>query len=127
MCAFVRMVCVERFFGLVDFSFDYGDGMKYKKITDGDPISLKMGYYRKKKVNDFVVISDADPMRFACCDCGMVHTMVFVHNHLNVIVHMWSERRRTAQLRRHRYGNLQQRAIGRWKMVCNFVKGKASV
>lgn len=102
----------------------------YKKGFNGDPIPLHMGHYIDADPDDKdanIIIRDSELLRFACCDCGMVHTMAMVleekgkHKPLlvpkTVILHMWSEPRRTAQLRRHGYGGLQRGAIGQWRMT----------
>ena len=97
--------------------------MKYKKGTNGTPIPLELGDYHDDPVDKgCILIEDAELMRFACCDCAMVHTFALVlerkrpKKRQRVIVHMWSEPRRTAALRRHFYGNLQQKVVGLWKM-----------
>ena len=66
---------------------------KYEKLNDGDAFRLNL--------------NDTD-LRFACCDCGNVHIFQFSH----IIDNIWdfimfSQRRSTAQLRKHNYGYLQ--------------------
>ena len=67
---------------------------------------------------------DIDPketiIRFACCDCGLVHDMrVEIVSKKRVRRVQLTYRRcnrGTAQLRRHNFGNLQTKSIGRWRM-----------
>lgn len=84
------------------------------------------GKYPKLKDYEgfFVNHKKGDRIYFACCDCGMVHCMGFAEEradggkeskgHLGVAFR--SEPRRTAQLRRHRFGNLQQ-GRGMYRLV----------
>lgn len=52
---------------------------------------------------------DEEYFRFACCDCGLVHTMAVVPEGDGKIgVAFKREPRATAQLRRHEFGYLQQ-------------------
>lgn len=82
-------------------------------------------YPKLKNYEGFSVdAKKGDRIYFACCDCGMVHCMAFAEEradgvkepagHLGVAFR--SEPRRTAQLRRHRFGNLQQ-GYGRYQLV----------
>ena len=54
-------------------------------------------------------------LRFACCDCGLVHDMKFVPKGADSFVLFRRVNRSTAQLRRHRYGNLHD-GDGKWKL-----------
>ncbi len=81
-----------------------------------------MTKYTKLNNNEGQLInSNKECLRLACCDCGMVHTYVFImkgnkHEKLagvslkknEVIPVIRSEPRATAQLRRHKYGYLQK-------------------
>ena len=60
---------------------------------------------------------DSGIVRFACCDCGLVH-VAGVAVTPSGIVHMVARRdnRATAQLRRHRFGDLHNKDE-KWKMV----------
>ena len=78
-----------------------------------------MGKY--EKLNDYegvLLDPDKEIFRFACCDCGLVHSMKIVRESDNKIGIVFKrENRSTAQLRRHQYGNLQQQAVGPHRMV----------
>lgn len=80
-----------------------------------------------KLANDegYIIDSNEERLRLACCDCGMVHTYVFImkgnkHEKLagvslkknEVIPIIRSEPRATAQLRRHEYGYLHNPVEG---------------
>ena len=84
---------------------------KYRKRLNGEPVPLKAGKY----IGDNT-IDAPELLKFACCDCGMVHTIIPVVEKKNVIFHFYSEPRRTAQLRRTEYGNLHKGSY-RWKLV----------
>ena len=76
---------------------------KYRKFGDGEGVLLD---------------PDEDYFRFACCDCGLVHTMAVVpEDDGRIGVAFKREKRATAQLRRHEYGFLQQRRGGRYRIV----------
>ena len=68
-------------------------------------------YPKLANYEPFTIDTDEEFLRFACCDCGMVHDW-----HLKidkrypdrVIAYYVSLPRATAQLRRHGYGNLQK-------------------
>lgn len=69
---------------------------KYPKMEDGTQFSLDMR-------NEL--------WRFACCDCGLVHSMAFSVDERDrgrLIMTIVREPRATAQLRRHAFGYLQQ-------------------
>lgn len=84
---------------------------KYRKRLNGEAVPLKAGKYIENHT-----IDAPELLQFACCDCGMVHTIIPVVEKKNVIFHFYSEPRRTAQLRRHGYGNLHK-GSDRWKLV----------
>ena len=67
--------------------------MKYPKQESGEATRLNLS---------------EDNWALACCDCGMVHIIQFHHIEGDVWdIACFSQPRRTAQLRRHNYGNLQ--------------------
>ena len=86
-----------------------------------------------KLANDegYCINSNEECLRLACCDCGMVHTYVFImkgnkHEKLagvsvkkhEVIPVIRSEPRATAQLRRHSYGYLHNPEKGdKYKLI----------
>jgi len=91
---------------------------KYPKIGDGDPVRLSIGKYGKRTEN-LVDVEAQDVLSFACCDCGMVHQFVPIRiNSKEINVHIVRQDRSTAQLRRHRFGNLHD-GVGKWKIVEN--------
>jgi len=57
-------------------------------------------------------------VKFACCDCGLVHIAGVNVSH-NGAVHLAFVRdeRATAQLRRHNFGDLQKRKSKRYKLL----------
>lgn len=60
---------------------------------------------------------DKEFLSFACCDCGMVHTFSFAiedSGHLGIALQQ--EPRSTAQLRRHKVGNLHNDHL-KWKLI----------
>lgn len=77
---------------------------KYPKLNDGEGFTF-------------------DPtetyLRFACCDCGLVHEFAFdVKGKKELLMAMQRQKRATAQLRRHNYGFLQRPLKkGRYKLV----------
>ena len=79
---------------------------KYPKLQDEEVCEFDM---------------DNEYLRFACCDCGLVHTFaIFIVDKKPRTMGFACkrERRATAQLRRHKYGFLQRPVKGdRYKMV----------
>ena len=70
----------------------------------------------------FKQLSDNEPtffdwrtttLRFACCDCGMVHDFAFQPNGAKSYVIFLSKPQSTAQLRRHKFGSLHK-GDGKW-------------
>ena len=57
-------------------------------------------------------------LELSCCDCGLVHKIYYSTNEEDKLI-LYFERaeRATAQLRRHNHGQLQNKPVGRWKMV----------
>lgn len=78
-----------------------------------------MGSYPKiADYGEVEINPEEDHIRFACCDCGLVHDVaVSVSNKCKVGVAFKRFSRGTAQLRRHHFGGLQQRVVGKWRMV----------
>ena len=57
----------------------------------------------------FLVNTEKETLKLACCDCGMVHYVgITVKDDKNIMIGFKRDRRATAQLRRHGYGYLQQ-------------------
>lgn len=59
--------------------------MRYPVLTDGDAITIKPG----------------EILRFACCDCGLVHNMAFAFEEGEIGIAIERNRRATGQKRRH--------------------------
>ena len=55
-------------------------------------------------------------LRFACCDCGLVHDFVFKPHGAKSFVMFMRQNRSTGQLRRHKYGSLHN-GSGKWGLV----------
>ena len=64
---------------------------KFKNIVDGEPITLKYVQALKTKGAN---------MDFACCDCGLVHNIVFIPLKTRIKLYFWRDNRRTANRRR---------------------------
>lgn len=80
-------------------------------------------YPKLKDYEGFEIDSKDTFIRFACCDCGLVHDMNItvigkrgfeIDSRVEVAFRRFN--RGTAQLRRHQYGNLQQRTVNGWRM-----------
>jgi len=81
---------------------------------------------RYPRVSDgewFIVNTKGNYLRWACCDCGLVHnvdfSVVYDENHkttddIGMKVHR--NNRSTGQLRRREYGDLQNGKSKTWKM-----------
>jgi len=86
-----------------------------------------MTKYRKHPNNEVIIIGLNEVLKLACCDCGSVHTHAFLirdsfhykeakkQNGGNFLLKdgeiglsVRREPRATAQLRRHKYGDLQR-------------------
>jgi hypothetical protein len=76
-----------------------------------------MTKYEKFNDCEGPLLADGEIFRFACCDCGLVHSMVAVKEDGGIGLAFKREKRHTAQLRRHGYGHLQQQGVGKHKMV----------
>jgi len=78
---------------------------------------MKHSKYTKLQDCEGIEIDKETIFRFACCDCGLVHDMVIADEEdekSSLAVRRNS--RATAQLRRHSFGYLQQRNIGKYSM-----------
>ena len=64
---------------------------KFIDIKDGKPVVL--GYVQALKVK-------GANMNFACCDCGLVHNIVFIPLKTRIKIYFWRDNRRTANRRR---------------------------
>lgn len=61
---------------------------RYPQLQPGEPFELN---------------PQKESLRFACCDCGLVHRMEFIVGHRQRLrIAMWRLKRATGQLRRHR-------------------------
>ena len=74
----------------------------------------RVGKYRKYHDGDFQIIdTKGDLLKLACCDCGLVHFIgITIIDDSLVKLQFASDKRATAQLRRHKYGSLQQAMDG---------------
>ena len=66
---------------------------KFKDIKDGEPVTLEYVQALKTKGAN---------MNFACCDCGLVHNIVYIPLKTRIKVYFWRDNRRTANHRRRR-------------------------
>lgn len=67
-------------------------------------------YIKRKDYEEFLLnYKNHDILRLACCDCGLVHSFAF-HKYRSGMLGIAArrEKRATAQLRRHEYGDLQR-------------------
>ena len=74
---------------------------KYIEIKNGIPITLEYEYVEfilggRKKIKKF-----AGTMNFACCDCGLVHTVSIIPHKNKMKIIMVRDNRRTGQTRRY--------------------------
>lgn len=82
---------------------------KYERMDDGQVYQINI---------------DEGCLRYACCDCGMVHEITFCLEGDMLMFKYEQIPRATAQLRRHKFGNLHN-CVGRWSMT-DKKKGKMS-
>lgn len=77
-----------------------------------------MKYKRRVDYEEFFVnYKEQEILRFACCDCGLVHSFAFhMYRGGKLGIATRREGRATAQLRRHKYGCLQQGSNGKYKL-----------
>ncbi len=66
---------------------------KFKDIKDGEAVTLH--YWQALKTK-------GTKMNFCCCDCGLVHNVVFVPLKTRLKVYFWRDNRRTANRRRRK-------------------------
>lgn len=76
----------------------------YETLSDGEGFRLLRG---------------RDILKFACCDCGMVHyvRIQLTRKEKYFWMRFWKDNRATAQLRRHKYGNLQKNANPAYRII----------
>ena len=75
---------------------------KYRKLEDYEGVEVKKGYI----------------FRFACCDCGLVHDMAIAdEKNKKHGLAFKRNKRATAQLRRLKYGYLQQEGSPKYRMI----------
>jgi len=69
-----------------------------------------MSKYSKLQNGEFIRINlDTEDLKFACCDCGLVHTIQFHKVNKNIWDFAFFRHvRATGQLRRHKFGYLQK-------------------
>ncbi len=80
---------------------------------------MSTGRYPKfSDYEGFEIDPKEETIRFACCDCGLVHDMgVAIVGRKKVQIAYHRHNRATAQLRRHSYDYLQQKpSRGKWRM-----------
>jgi len=68
-------------------------GSKFIAIKDGEAVTLPYVQALKTKGAN---------MNFACCDCGLVHNVVFIPLKTRIKLYLWRDNRRTANRRRRR-------------------------
>ena len=80
--------------------------MKYSKLEDN------LG---------FLINTEEETLKLACCDCGLVHYIgITVKDSRNIMIGFKTDNRATSQLRRHNYGFLQQsRGKDRYTLLDN--------
>lgn len=68
----------------------------------------------------WLVNTEEETLKIACCDCGLVHYIgITIKDDKNIMIGFKRARRATAQLRRHNYGSLQQGNGGRYRLDRN--------
>ncbi len=78
---------------------------------------MKTRYPKLSNYEGFEIDPKEETIRFACCDCGLVHDMgVAIVGKKKVQIAFRRCNRGTAQLRRYSFGSLQQKSVGRWRM-----------
>lgn len=80
-----------------------------------------MSKYEQLKDNEISIIDpEKQILRFACCDCGLVHDYKFIINKGKIEMAIRRHNRATAQLRKNGYGYLSlvdPKSSLKWKMV----------
>lgn len=67
--------------------------MKFEDIKDGEPVTL---LYRQ------ALNTKGAYMNFCCCDCGLVHNIVFIPLKTRMKLYFWRDNRRSANRRRRK-------------------------
>ncbi len=81
-------------------------------------IAVKRTKYAKLRDYEAFIFGRDTTVRFACCDCGLVHDMVVVDEKRGQHgVAFRRNKRATAQLRRYNYGYLQHTSPLRFRMI----------
>lgn len=77
---------------------------QYPKVDDGEITEIRWR---------------VQTLRFACCDCGLVHSFEFKVSEGGEIIEVTLHRQNksTAALRRQKFGNLQSGKVKKWKMT----------
>lgn len=75
---------------------------RYEHVYDGEPVE---------------VLYKEDPLKWACCDCGLVHYFEYYLEGNTLKIYSWRENRATAALRRHKKANLFNGSGALWKIV----------
>lgn len=68
---------------------------KFTQIEEGKPITLE--YVQALKVKGAI-------QNFACCDCGLVHRVVYIPLKTRLKIYYYRDNRRTANRRRNKAG-----------------------
>lgn len=78
-----------------------------------------MSKYGKIEDYEEVVFNPStDILRFACCDCALVHDMrIIIESNDKAMVVFRSHHRATAQLRRYKWGNLQKDGKAQYRLI----------
>lgn len=83
-------------------------------------LSAMSKYTRLDSYDEFEMPDEETTIFNACCDCGMVHMYVLaeeIETGRRCVIVIRDERR-TAQLRRHEYGDLHN-GNGKWRLIRN--------
>ena len=75
---------------------------RYDLVYDGESVDVN---YKK------------DPLRWACCDCGLVHHFQYYLEGDVLKIYSWRENRTTAALRRYGKAHLFNGSEGNWRIV----------
>ncbi len=66
---------------------------KFKDIKNGEPVVLEYMQAQNQK---------GATMNFCCCDCGLVHNVVYMPLKTRIKIYFWRDNRRTANRRRRK-------------------------
>mgnify|MGYP001596940286 CR=1 FL=1 len=71
---------------------------------------MKTMYPKSKDPAIFIIEPEKEILKMACCDCGLTHfiNIKYVEGANKLSITFSLDRRATGQLRRHKYGFLQQ-------------------